>query len=200
MSALASASRKECTLLLLRGVDPATGADSLLLGEKKRGFGMGKFNGFGGKVDPGETLLAGALREMAEESGVSVPPSSARYVGHLLFTFLGRELEELHVHVFSARAPFSGEPVETEEMRPSFFPVAALPFDRMWPDDRHWMPLFLRGARFRGVFEFSGHDVILRHTLAEVGEGEASPCARVPDPATAVLVERGAPPQTAVDF
>ena len=131
--------RKECTLLLLRAADPSTGADSLLLGEKKRGFGQGKLNGFGGKLDPGETLLAGALREMEEESGVAIPPASARHVGHLTFTFEGRAGEELHVHVCAARPPFGGAPTETEEMVPQWAPIAALPFDRMWPDDAHWM-------------------------------------------------------------
>lgn len=192
--------RKECTLLLLRAADPTTGADSLLLGEKKRGFGQGKLNGFGGKLDPGEALLAGALREMEEESGVTVPPASARHVGHLLFTFEGRPGEELHVHVFAARPPFAGAPAETEEMAPQWAPVASLPFDRMWPDDAHWMPLLLAGRRFRGVFHFRGHTEIVSSTLEEVGDAEPSPCARAPDAATAVLVAPGLPPQTAVDF
>ena len=33
----------------------------VLLGEKKRGFGMGKWNGFGGKVEAGETILEAAI-------------------------------------------------------------------------------------------------------------------------------------------
>lgn len=34
----------------------------ILLGYKKRGFGKGKWNGFGGKVDPGETIEHAAIR------------------------------------------------------------------------------------------------------------------------------------------
>lgn len=34
----------------------------ILLGLKKRGFGQGLWNGFGGKVQPGETIEAGAVR------------------------------------------------------------------------------------------------------------------------------------------
>ena len=34
----------------------------ILLGMKKRGFGKGKWNGFGGKILPQETLVQGALR------------------------------------------------------------------------------------------------------------------------------------------
>jgi len=33
---------------------------------KKRGFGAGRYNGFGGKVEPGETILQGAQRELQE--------------------------------------------------------------------------------------------------------------------------------------
>lgn len=34
----------------------------VLLGLKKRGFGEGKWNGFGGKVEQGETIVQGATR------------------------------------------------------------------------------------------------------------------------------------------
>jgi 8-oxo-dGTP pyrophosphatase MutT (NUDIX family) len=76
---------------------PARGA--LLLGRKKRGFGAGKINGFGGKVEPGETILAGALRETAEEAGVM--PRDARQVGVIRFDFL---------HAASAAATRSSGP------------------------------------------------------------------------------------------
>ncbi|KAJ1429629.1 hypothetical protein B484DRAFT_396306, partial [Ochromonadaceae sp. CCMP2298] len=32
------------------------GVREVLLGMKKRGFGAGKWNGFGGKMDPGESM------------------------------------------------------------------------------------------------------------------------------------------------
>ncbi len=37
----------------------------MLLGEKKRGFGEGYFNGFGGKVEAGETVQQAAIREVS---------------------------------------------------------------------------------------------------------------------------------------
>ncbi|CAE6502785.1 unnamed protein product [Rhizoctonia solani] len=42
--------------------DPAE--NKVLLGLKKRGFGKGIYNGFGGKLDPGETVADAALREL----------------------------------------------------------------------------------------------------------------------------------------
>jgi 8-oxo-dGTP diphosphatase/2-hydroxy-dATP diphosphatase len=37
-------------------------AGKILLGMKKRGFGVGRWNGFGGKVDPGESIEGAAKR------------------------------------------------------------------------------------------------------------------------------------------
>ncbi len=42
----------------------------ILLGMKKRGFGKGKWNGFGGKVSQNESVLEGAQRELQEEAGI----------------------------------------------------------------------------------------------------------------------------------
>lgn len=50
--------RKLYSLVLIRDIPN----DNILLGYKKRGFGMGKWNGMGGKVEPGESVLDGAIR------------------------------------------------------------------------------------------------------------------------------------------
>ena len=61
----------------------------VLLGMKKRGFGMGKYNGFGGKLEPGETMPECARRELFEESGLKADGVSAfEKVGQLLFHLL----------------------------------------------------------------------------------------------------------------
>lgn len=44
----------------------------ILLGMKKRGFGAGRWNGFGGKVLSGETIEETAKREIREEAGIEV--------------------------------------------------------------------------------------------------------------------------------
>ena len=48
----------------------------VLLGMKKKSFGAGKWNGFGGKVEEGETVEAAAIREMEEESGILISPEA----------------------------------------------------------------------------------------------------------------------------
>lgn len=142
---------------------------TLLLGMKKRGFGAGRWNGFGGKVEDGETVEQAAVRELREEAGIAARSLSAR--GRLRFTFASGD-PELDVRVFAVDA-FDGEPVETEEMRPAWFAEDALPFDAMWPDDRHWVPLFLAGASFQGAFRFGDGDAILDRALAPLPPGAA---------------------------
>lgn len=138
--------------------------DSLLLGKKKRGFGLGKWNGFGGKLEPGESLETAARREMMEECGITILDLEER--GVLLFTFEDGT-PDLEVHVFAVAA-FSGEPQESEEMEPAWFPVDALPFAEMWADDKYWMPLFLAGKKFHGTFHFTDTETLLSHAVGEV--------------------------------
>jgi 8-oxo-dGTP pyrophosphatase MutT (NUDIX family) len=124
--------------------------ERVLLGMKKRGFGAGRYNGFGGKLEEGETIEAAAIRECEEESGIT--PCSLDRAGVLKFSFAGRE-DALEVHVFAV-AEFSGQPKETEEMRPEWFLWDDVPFDLMWADDRHWFPYFRSGRFFSGAFHF----------------------------------------------
>ena len=59
----------------------------ILLGLKKRGFGQGKWNGFGGKVQVGETILDGAIREVEEECGLVLKPEEVNQLGVIDFEF-----------------------------------------------------------------------------------------------------------------
>lgn len=138
----------------------------VLLGMKKRGFGAGRWNGFGGKVLLGETIEASAIREMKEETGIVV--CELEKVGLLHFAFTDHP-ETIDVHVFAIK-DFSGEPTESEEMRPQWFYIDEIPFSDMWPDDIYWYPLFLKGKKFKGDFLFEGHDKILKQELGEVEE------------------------------
>jgi hypothetical protein len=71
----------------------------------------------------------------------------------LKFLFPARPRWNHHVHVFLATS-WIGEPEETREMLPQWFPVGDLPFDAMWQDGRHWLPRILSGERITGHFTF----------------------------------------------
>lgn len=136
--------------------------DDILLGMKKRGFGAGRWNGFGGKVQEGESIEAGAIRETREECGITL--TSIEKVGIHEFEFEKERGNILEVHVFRADE-WQGEPAETEEMRPEWFAKSAIPYDLMWPDDRLWIPTFLAGKKFRTKFLFGEGDTVLEQEI-----------------------------------
>jgi len=126
-------------------------ADRVLLIHKKRGLGKGKINGPGGRIEPGETPVAAAVRETMEEVGLQV--SDPVFCGTLRFHFI--DGYDLFGHVFKGFA-WTGTPIETDEARPEWFGVEAIPYDRMWADDRQWFPHLLAGRFFEGWFVFDG--------------------------------------------
>lgn len=133
----------------------------VLLGMKKRGFGAGLWNGFGGKVQAGETVEAAARREVREECGIELKECRSR--GKLTFEFAGEE-ELLEVHLFSS-ADFRGQPAETDEMRPRWYRFVDVPYGRMWADDRYWLPRVLAGEDVEGRFYFLDQDTLLHYDL-----------------------------------
>lgn len=58
------------------------------------------------------------------------------------------------MHVFLSEE-WEGEPEEGEEMRPEWFSFSEIPFGRMWKDDKHWLPLVLKGKKLRARFVFA---------------------------------------------
>ncbi|RJQ20739.1 8-oxo-dGTP diphosphatase [Candidatus Woesearchaeota archaeon] len=131
--------------------------NEVLLGMKKKGFGEGKWNGFGGKVEQGESIEAAAVREMREESGVLA--RGIRKHAELTFIFPKKPEWDQVVHVFVAKE-WEGEPVESDEMAPRWFAHKDIPFKSMWVDDKHWLPLVLEGRFVRGTFRFDGDDLL----------------------------------------
>jgi 8-oxo-dGTP diphosphatase len=129
----------------------------VLLIRKKRGLGAGKVNGPGGRLEPGETPLAAAVRETEEELGVT--PLCLSHGGELFFQFA--DGYSLQCTVFTA-ADYAGEAIETDEAIPLWTPLDAIPYDCMWEDDRYWLPGLLAGNRFIARFCFDGERMLSR--------------------------------------
>jgi len=134
----------------------------VLLIHKKRGLGAGKINGPGGRLEPGETALQAAVREMQEELGVT--PTGLEQVGELHFQFL--DGYKLHVAVFVASG-CHGKLVETDEAIPIWTDLDKIPYHDMWQDDPYWLPLLLERKLFRGYFVFDG-DKLLSHRVENI--------------------------------
>jgi 8-oxo-dGTP pyrophosphatase MutT (NUDIX family) len=131
-----------------------------LLIRKKRGLGAGKISAPGGRLEPGETPLACALRETQEEVGVT--PLVARQRGELRFQFA--DGYTLQCFVFTSDG-CEGEARETDEALPMWVHLHEVPYGEMWQDDAVWLPKMFSGYSFVGHFLFDG-DTMGEHTVA----------------------------------
>jgi mutator protein MutT len=148
---------KVCTLLFL------IRDDEVLLAMKKRGFGADRYNGVGGKIDPGETIEQALVRECQEE--IEVTPTHYWKVAEHDFTQKeSKSPWRMYVHVYLCDE-WEGEPVETEEMAPEWFKVTNVPYDAMWQDDVLWLPQVLTGEKLTGIFTFDEKDNMLTHDI-----------------------------------
>jgi 8-oxo-dGTP diphosphatase len=146
----------------------------VLLIRKKRGLGAGKINGPGGRLEPGETPLGCAIREVQEE--LATTPLDLEEVGELRFQFV--DGYSIHVNVFRA-GDLTREPRETDEAAPIWARHDSLPYDEMWADDRMWLPWLLSRKPFDGRFIFEGDRMVDYMLQPHPGlEGSAPPRSR----------------------
>lgn len=150
----------ETTLCLLRR------DDEILLALKKRGFGEGKYNGVGGKLEKGETPEQAMLRETQEEIGVT--PTKYELKGIVEFLeFYNGEKQYLKFHLYVA-TEWIGTPLETEEMKPHWFKVDEIPYDKMFKDDSYWLPIILEGNKINAKFEFDEEWNLINKEIKEI--------------------------------
>ncbi|MFA6091903.1 MAG: 8-oxo-dGTP diphosphatase [Elusimicrobiota bacterium] len=133
----------------------------ILLIHKKSGLGEGKVNGPGGRIEEGESPLQAAERETLEETGLL--PSGLKEAGQLFFQF--SDGFKLHCTVFTARSA-EGRMIETDEAVPFWEKASLIPFERMWADDKLWIPWMLAGKPFRGYFCFDGDRMLSGRVIA----------------------------------
>jgi|SRR3989338_3294001 len=137
----------------------------ILLAPKLRGMGKGKLNAPGGKVEGAETDAKTCVRESLEELGIR--PISLRKRGILKCAFVGNP-KIFEICVFSA-SRYEGTPQATEEMgKPEFVSIRNIPYGKMWPADKYWLPLLLSGKSFEGEFQYQDENTLISHRIRVV--------------------------------
>ncbi len=120
----------------------------------------GKWNGLGGKLEPGESPEQCVLREVREEAGLEI--LQPRYHGLLVFAdFKG---DDWYVWVFTADR-FSGELAESGEGRLQWIPDEEIARLNLWPSDLVFLPWLEKGKIFSARFQYGGEDM-LGHEVA----------------------------------
>lgn len=122
------------------------------------GVHAGKWNGLGGKCEPGESFWAAATRELREESGIDVPTSRLKWMGQLHFPgFKAKKCEDWLTQVFTLEL-FGREREElgefplTHEGRPKWVQIDDVLSLPLWEGDREFLPMVFEGRCFLGTF------------------------------------------------
>ncbi len=121
----------------------------ILLGFKTKKIGKDCWNGYGGGIEEGETPVQSAIRELEEELGAVASPEHLQKIAVVDFHNIksDNEIFVCRVHCFLVKK-WSGELKKTEEMiTPTWFEKGNLPFEKMMPADRHWLPPALNGKK-----------------------------------------------------
>ena len=138
--------------------------NEILLALKKRGFGEGRWNGVGGKLETGETIEQALVRECREEIGV-IPMNYWQVAEHDFIQDAETD-DPWHMYVYVYLCDeWERDPVETEEMRPQWFKIEDIPYDKMWEDDEYWLPQVLSGEKVTGMFTFDADDKLISHRV-----------------------------------
>lgn len=135
-------------------------AGKVLLARKKRKFGEGTLNGYGGKLQGNEDIFACAIRELEEESGLKVCRDDLKYLGVVTFHDVLVGSRSRAVHIFTI-TDFSEDPIESEEMEKGvWFDFDAIPYKKMLPDARYWLPLVLEDRYLEAKFDYCDGEIV----------------------------------------
>jgi 8-oxo-dGTP diphosphatase len=129
--------------------------------KKENDMHEGKWNGLGGKFEDGETPEECVIREVLEESGLSI--TNPKLQGFITFPAFD-QFEDWYVFVFTADE-FTGELIDSPEGNLEWIKNDNLMDLKLWEGDKIFMGWFDSGKVFSAKFEydkgeFVSHDVI----------------------------------------
>jgi 8-oxo-dGTP diphosphatase len=122
--------------------------------KKANDIHAGKWNGLGGKLEPGESPEQCVIREVREEAGLEIV--CPRYHGLLIFAdFAG---DDWFVWVFTAEE-FSGDLIESSEGHLKWIPDDEVTSLNLWPSDAIFLPWLDSGKIFSARFQYHGNEM-----------------------------------------
>lgn len=116
---------------------------------------LGKYNGLGGKMDPGEDVVSCMRREIREEAGIEC--TQLRLRGTISWPGFGSQGEDWLGFIFLIDR-FEGTPYERNaEGTLSWVPVKDIMSLPLWDGDRHFLPLVFDAdpRAFHGVMPYA---------------------------------------------
>jgi len=120
----------------------------------------GKWNGLGGKFEAGETPEECIVREVLEESGLSI--QSPKLCGLLMFpNFKGNDW---YVFVYTA-SDFTGELIDPPEGKLEWIPDEKILDLNLWESDHIFMSWIREGKLFSAKFEYEGNKMREHHVV-----------------------------------
>lgn len=118
--------------------------------KKANDMHMGKWNGLGGKLEPGETPDACAIREILEESGLIV--KKMQFKGMITFPGFANE-EDWYTYIFVVD-DFEGELIDSPEGHLEWIPNERLMELNLWEGDRIFLQWLDRPGFFSALFVY----------------------------------------------
>ena len=128
--------------------------------KKPNDMHAGKWNGLGGKFEPGESPEECVQREVLEESGLTIH----RPKMHGLLMFPAFKGDDWYVFVFTARE-FSGELIDSPEGKLEWIPDEELLSLNLWKSDLIFLPWLEKNKFFSAKFIYDG-DVMKQYEAA----------------------------------
>ncbi len=156
---------KQATLGFLVKRNSKNKITDVCLAMKKRGLGVDKWNGSGGKFKKSEdgSISNCLIRELKEEINVEV--IKHKKIGTLKFLFDASIDYSMNVHIYLVEN-WKNEPSESEEMKPKWFKVENIPYEDMWEDDKYWLHHILNDKEILGTITFNKDNVIRKISLS----------------------------------
>lgn len=145
----------------------------MIRGNAKEGR-PGKWNGLGGKLELGESMLECAVREFHEEAHCKTKPEQWTWLGELYFpNFKAHKNEDWWVTVLVTEltdAQASTLPLKDASLKEGFLlfvPTSGVLGLDLWDGDRYFLPFVFKKAPFQGTFYYQ-NGICIRHEVAPI--------------------------------